>query len=79
MTTKQDNEKQSAKMCAQHDMDTHSTQSSWADATCRLGSFADFLGVQVHDAVTRSPGPVRQQGRVVNYHRLACCGSATHL
>lgn len=24
---------------------TYTTQSSWADATCRLGSFADLLGV----------------------------------
>lgn len=36
---------------------THSTESSWADATCRLGGFADLLGVQVHDAVTGRPGP----------------------
>lgn len=78
MIATQDNEKQSSKMWAQHDVDTHSTQSSWANATCRLGGFADLLGVQVHDAVTRSPGPARQQGWVVSYHRWAYCGSATH-
>lgn len=36
---------------------TYSTQSSWADAACGLGSFADLLGVQVHNTVTRRPGP----------------------
>lgn len=45
---------------------TYTTQSSWADATCRLGSFADLLGVQVHNTVTRRPGPAGQHGNNIN-------------
>lgn len=37
-------------------------QSSREDATCRLGSLADLLGVQVHDAVPGRPGPAEQHG-----------------
>lgn len=50
---------------------THPTESSWADATCRLGGFADLLGVQVHDAVTGRPGPEAKEP----FHRICShCG-----
>lgn len=44
-------------------------QSSREDATCRLGSLADLLGVQVHDAVTGRPGPAEQHGGMREYNR----------
>lgn len=50
---------------------TYTTQSSWADATCRLGSFADLLGVQVHNTVTRCPWPADQhRGKKQNHKQV---------
>lgn len=59
---------------------TYSTQPPGADATRRLGGFADLLGVQVHNPVPRSPGPADQHGgshhQVVKTNFMQCEGAA---
>ena len=66
---------------------TYSAQSPWADTACRLGGFADFLGVQVHNAVTRCPGTAGQNiqisqindERQVDQNQKMPCSSRTEV